>query len=120
MYGNFISRYLLTHLYYKARLQNVGLYHFRDIRNLVRRHFVITSITPQFSFLEYYCIVYKPFNVLSQFTSGEGKQTLKNFFDVPADVYPVGRLDYDSEGLLVLTNDKKINRVGPTDRLARS
>jgi 23S rRNA pseudouridine2457 synthase len=59
--------------------------------------------------LEYYCIIYKPFNVLSQFTSGEGKQTLKDFFDVPVDVYPVGRLDYDSEGLLILTNDKKIN-----------
>ncbi|MEO5889988.1 MAG: pseudouridine synthase [Ferruginibacter sp.] len=59
--------------------------------------------------MEYYCIIYKPFNVLSQFTSGEGKQTLKDFFDVPVDVYPVGRLDYDSEGLLVLTNDKKIN-----------
>jgi len=59
--------------------------------------------------LEYYCIIYKPFNVLSQFTSGEGKQTLKDFFDVPTDVYPVGRLDYDSEGLLILTNDKKLN-----------
>lgn len=59
--------------------------------------------------MEYYCIIYKPFNVLSQFTSGEKKQTLKDFFDVPVDVYPVGRLDYDSEGLLILTNDKKIN-----------
>ena len=46
---------------------------------------------------------------MSQFTSGEGKQTLKDFFDVPVDVYPVGRLDYDSEGLLILTNDKKLN-----------
>ena len=59
--------------------------------------------------MEYYCIIYKPFNVLSQFTSGEGKQTLNNFFDVPIDVYAVGRLDYDSEGLLILTNDKKLN-----------
>lgn len=59
--------------------------------------------------MEYYCLIYKPFNVLSQFTSGEGKQTLKDFFDVPTDVYPVGRLDYDSEGLLILTNDKKLN-----------
>jgi 23S rRNA pseudouridine2457 synthase len=47
--------------------------------------------------------------VLSQFTSGGGKQTLKDFFDVPNDVYAVGRLDYDSEGLLILTNDKKLN-----------
>jgi len=66
--------------------------------------------------LEYYCIIYKPFNVVSQFTSGDGKRTLKNFFDVPTDVYPVGRLDYDSEGLLILTNDKKINHelLNPT------
>ena len=66
--------------------------------------------------MEYYCLIYKPFNVLSQFTSGEGKQTLKEIFDVPADVYPVGRLDYDSEGLLILTNDKKINHelLNPT------
>ncbi len=59
--------------------------------------------------MEYYCIIYKPFNVLSQFTSGEGKQTLKDIFEVPTDVYAVGRLDYDSEGLLILTNDKKLN-----------
>jgi 23S rRNA pseudouridine2457 synthase len=61
--------------------------------------------------LNFYCIIYKPFNVLSQFTSQDGKQTLKDFFDVPADVYPVGRLDYDSEGLLILTNDKKLNHA---------
>lgn len=66
--------------------------------------------------MEYYCIIYKPFNVLSQFTYGEAKQTLKNIFDVPVDVYPVGRLDYDSEGLLILTNDKKLNHelLNPT------
>jgi 23S rRNA pseudouridine2457 synthase len=56
-----------------------------------------------------YFVIHKPFNVLSQFTSQEGKKTLKNFFDVPVDVYPVGRLDYDSEGLLILTNDKELN-----------
>jgi len=56
-----------------------------------------------------YFIVYKPFNVLSQFTSQEGKQTLKDFFLVPVDLYPVGRLDFDSEGLLLLTNDKSLN-----------
>jgi 23S rRNA pseudouridine2457 synthase len=56
-----------------------------------------------------YFIIYKPFQVLSQFTSEEGKQTLGNFFKVPPDVYPVGRLDYDSEGLLILTNDTTLN-----------
>ncbi len=56
-----------------------------------------------------YFIVYKPFNVLSQFTSHEGKKSLKDFFNVPSNVYPVGRLDYDSEGLLILTDDKRLN-----------
>ena len=56
-----------------------------------------------------YFIVYKPFHVLSQFSPGEGKKNLKDFFSVPRDVYPVGRLDYDSEGLLLLTNDKQLN-----------
>ncbi|MES2849989.1 MAG: pseudouridine synthase [Bacteroidota bacterium] len=61
--------------------------------------------------MNFYCIIYKPFNVLSQFTSHDGKQTLKDLFDVPADVYAVGRLDYDSEGLLLLTNDKRLNHA---------
>ncbi len=39
----------------------------------------------------------------------EDKSTLKNYFDVPKDVYPVGRLDNDSEGLLILTNDASLN-----------
>ena len=71
--------------------------------------------------MEFYAVIYKPFNVLSQFTSQEGKQTLKDFFDVPPDVYPVGRLDYDSEGLLILTNDKKLNHLllNPTFAHAR-
>ncbi len=53
----------------------------------------------------------KPFRVLSQFTeknSPEGsnaKETLKNYLDDVKDCYPAGRLDYDSEGLLLLTND---------------
>ncbi len=58
-----------------------------------------------------YFIVYKPFRVLSQFTSEDGKKTLKDFFKVPNDVYALGRLDYDSEGLLILTNDTKLNRA---------
>lgn len=59
--------------------------------------------------MNHYYVIYKPFNVLSQFTSAEGKATLRDIFDVPTDVYSVGRLDYDSEGLLILTNDKYVN-----------
>lgn len=56
-----------------------------------------------------YFILYKPFNTLSQFSAQPGKRTLKDYFDLPRDLYPVGRLDYDSEGLLILTNDKDLN-----------
>ena len=56
-----------------------------------------------------YHIVYKPYQVLSQFTSADGKQCLKDVFQVKRNVYPVGRLDYDSEGLLMLTNDASLN-----------
>jgi 23S rRNA pseudouridine2457 synthase len=56
-----------------------------------------------------YYIIYKPFQVLSQFTSEGDKRTLKDFFSVPRDLYPVGRLDFDSEGLLILSNDIQLN-----------
>lgn len=53
-----------------------------------------------------YYIVNKPYGVLSQFTDSENRKTLKSLFNFPEDVYPVGRLDMDSEGLLIITNDK--------------
>lgn len=59
--------------------------------------------------MNHYFIIYKPYLVQSQFSPVNGKQTLADFFDVPKDVYPVGRLDHDSEGLLILTNDKQLN-----------
>lgn len=84
-----ISRYLLTHPYNKV-LISIGTFSFYMLR---------------------YFIIYKPYLVLSQFTSDSNKhRTLKDVFNVPNDVYAVGRLDTDSEGLLILTNDRSINQ----------
>lgn len=60
-----------------------------------------------------YFVLYKPYGMLSQF-SREAPQhnTLADLnHTFPSDVYPVGRLDKDSEGLLLLTNDKRLNQA---------
>lgn len=56
-----------------------------------------------------YYLIYKPYGVLNQFRDELGRPTLASLYDFPKDVYAVGRLDIDSEGLLLLTNDKSIN-----------
>ncbi|MBN8822112.1 MULTISPECIES: pseudouridine synthase [unclassified Spirosoma] len=57
-----------------------------------------------------YYLIYKPYLMLSQFSREGDKPTLADLdFDFPKDVYPVGRLDADSEGLLLLTSDKQLN-----------
>ncbi len=56
-----------------------------------------------------YFIFYKPFGYLSQFTDEDGNPGLAKLIVVPKDIYPIGRLDKDSEGLLLLSNDKKLN-----------
>lgn len=59
-----------------------------------------------------YIAFYKPYAVLCQFSSppDSSKRTLADF-DFPEAVYPLGRLDYDSEGLLILSDDKRLNQA---------
>ena len=52
--------------------------------------------------------LWKPYGVLTKFTDAEGRPTLADYVDVDG-VYAAGRLDLDSEGLLILTDDGRIN-----------
>lgn len=55
-----------------------------------------------------YFIINKPCGVLTQFTDKQNRPTLSSLYKFPKEVYPVGRLDQDSEGLLLITNDKAV------------
>ena len=63
----------------------------------------------------------KPFNVLCQFTDSAGRRTLADFITIK-DVYPAGRLDYDSEGLVLLADDGKLQRriADPRHRMKKT
>jgi len=59
----------------------------------------------------HYFIAYKPYGMICQFSPHENRPSLATLYPFPSDVYPVGRLDADSEGLLILTNDKRLNHL---------
>jgi 23S rRNA pseudouridine2457 synthase len=63
----------------------------------------------------------KPFNILSQFTDNDNRRTLADFIDIEG-VYAAGRLDYDSEGLLLLTDHGALQHqiTDPKHKLAKT
>lgn len=59
-----------------------------------------------------YFLLYKPYGMLSQFTREQpGQRVLGELHHFPKDAYPLGRLDQDSEGLLIVTNDGRLNHL---------
>lgn len=72
--------------------------------------------------MKQYYAFHKPYGVLSQFTKEvESHVTLADYVQLDSDIYPVGRLDKDSEGLLLLTNDNilKTRILSPTTKLKK-
>lgn len=69
-----------------------------------------------------YFAIFKPYDMLSQFTGEANDSLLGDLYNFPKDVYPVGRLDKDSEGLLLLTNDNrfKTQLLDPLNKVAKT
>lgn len=88
---------------------------FRVGRPALRRATKPTSAEPRLLALN------KPFDVLSQFNDDQARATLKDYVKVP-DVYPAGRLDRDSEGLILLTNDGRLQAriANPKHKMAKT
>lgn len=63
----------------------------------------------------------KPFGVLPQFTDADGRETLAGYIDAPG-LYPAGRLDRDSEGLMLLTGDGRLQAhiADPRHKMAKT
>ncbi len=100
--------YLLTPPHKSPGTTNAGLFLFTKLKPFPVALFTIPNLVMYMAH-DYY-VFYKPFQVLCQFSAEGDKKTLADFFPgVKKDVYPVGRLDFDSEGLLLLTNDKQLN-----------
>ncbi len=101
-----IGLYLLTHPYKGPAVEKLaGLFILHTLKVLCTAGFKPHT----FFIMARYIIFHKPFQVLSQFSAEGEKLTLAAYFPhLPKDIYPVGRLDYDSEGMLLLTDDKSL------------
>jgi len=61
--------------------------------------------------LKEYYILYKPREVISSVSDNKGRKTVIDFVKTDARIYPVGRLDYDTTGIIILTNDGELSNI---------